>query len=269
MFKQKVIRIGKIGGRGSGSSQPKWKMMMMRLLLNTKASNWAEVIHGVRIRTLLGNGVRALPIDRDRIVGDRINMPLVDGNGILARVGDSTPGAGGIKVQNGEDRLQARHGVRVLVVGHRSQLTQRKMSVSASLNQRKVAMNGVKEESGDQDTRYLDRKGGSKKAMLGVNLGRNQLQGRLKMRGASILTIKVVRVATQGAKEHQRGVRILSPEVVKAVIHGLKILTTEVIQVVIHGVRILTTEVVKAVMHGVKGHRHGAKILAANEVKED
>ena len=63
-------------------------------------------------------------------------------------------------------------------------------------------MNGVK------DTKIQDRIGGNNKAAtLGDNLGRRR-KGRLKKRGVSILIIKVV---TRGAKEHQPGVRILTP----------------------------------------------------------
>jgi hypothetical protein len=135
------------------------------------------------------------------------------------------------------------------------------MTASANLTRRKAAMNGVK------DTKLQDRKGSSNKATFGDNLGRNRI-GRLKIRGASILTIKVVRVVNRGAKEYQHGVRILTPKVVKvatygvkAVTHGrAKALTTEVVKVLIHGVRVVRATVVKAATNGVKEH-HGARIL--------
>lgn len=74
------------------------------------------------------------------------------------------------------------------------------MTASANLTRRKAAMNGLKV------TKFQDRKGGSIKGTFGENLGRNR-KGRLKIRGASILTPKVVRVATRGAKENRHGVR--------------------------------------------------------------
>ena len=121
-------------------------------------------------------------------------------------------------------------------------------------------MNGVK------DTKFRDRKGGSNKAeTLGDNLGRNR-KGRLKKRGVSILTTRVVRAVMRGAKEHRHGVRILTPRVVKAATYGVKVaraktLTTEVVKAVIYGARIVTAKV-KAATNGVKEHQHGIRILA-------
>jgi hypothetical protein len=150
----------------------------------------------------------------------------------------------------------------VLAVRPRDQPTQRTMTASANLTRRKAAMNGVK------DTKFQGRKGDSNKTMLGDNLGRNR-KGRLKIRGGSILTTKVVRVVRHGAKEDQHGIRILTTEVVKAATYGVKAvthgraktLTTEVVKAVIRGVRIVTATVVNAAT-GVKEHQHGARILA-------
>jgi hypothetical protein len=91
---------------------------MMKLTPNTKAINGAnpKVTYGVRIKTLLGeNGDRALPeglrMQGLRMLGDEIKMLQVLGDRILTKAGDSTWGAGGIKVQ--KDGLVA-HGTRVL-----------------------------------------------------------------------------------------------------------------------------------------------------------
>ena len=119
---------------------------------------------------------------------------------------------------------------------------------------------------GVKDTKFQDRKGeNNKAATLGDNSGRNH-KGRLKKPGVSILTTKVVRVVTHGAKEHLCGVRILSPKVVKAATYGVKAtraktLTTEVVKAVIYGARIVTA-MVKAATNGVKEHQHGTRILA-------
>jgi hypothetical protein len=250
---------------------------MMRLLPNSKAINGAkpEVTYGVRIKMLLGeNGDRALP-EGLRMVGEEIKILQVDGDKMLTKVGDSTREASGIKVQmDGAARVQVArvqvaHGARVLAVRLMNQPTQRTMTASPNLTRRKAAMNGVK------DTKFQDRKGSSNKATLGDNLGRSR-KGKHKKRGASILTTKVVRVVTHGAKEYQHGVRILTSEVVKAAMHGVKVttygvkavtsggaktLTTEVVKAVIHGVRIVTATVVKAATDGVKD-QHWSRILA-------
>lgn len=192
--------------------------------------------------------------------GDEIKMMQVHGGRMLTKVGDSTWGAGGIKAQTDGAVV---HGTRVLGQTARNQPTRRTMTASTNLTRRKAVMNGVK------DTKLQDRKGGSNKATFGDKLGRNR-KGRHKIRGASILTIKVVRVANRGAKEHRLGVRILTPKVVKVATYGVKAvrhgrakaLTTEVVKVVIHGVWMVTATVVKATTNGVKEHQYGARILA-------
>ena len=166
----------------------------------------------------------------------------------------------GVKVQkDGVVRVQVAHGTRVLAVQPTNQLTQRTMTASANLTRRKAAMSGVK------DTKFQDRKGSSNKATLGDNLGRNR-KGKLKKRGASIQTTKVVRLL-HGVKEH--GVRILTPEVVKAATYGVKVvthggaktLTTEVVKDLMHGVRMVTATVVKAVKDWFQD-QHGPRTLA-------
>jgi hypothetical protein len=78
-----------------------------------KAINGAKpkVTYGVRIKTLLGeNGDRALLVGL-RMFGDEIKMMQVHGDRMLTKAGDSTWGAGGIKVQKDGSVV---HGNRVL-----------------------------------------------------------------------------------------------------------------------------------------------------------
>jgi hypothetical protein len=104
---------------------------------NTKTINWAnpKVTYGVRVNMLLGeNGDRALSeglrMQGLRILGNVIKMLQVHGDRMLTKDGDSTWGAGGIKVQ--KDGSVA-HGTRVLGRTTRNQPTQRAMSASANL----------------------------------------------------------------------------------------------------------------------------------------
>ena len=121
-FKQKIIRIGKIGGR-CAVIQLRPKAMKRP---NTKAINGAnlKVTCGVRIKMLEENGDRALPeglvMQGLRILGNEIKMLQVHGDRMLTKVGDSIWGAGGIKVQKDGPVV---HGTRVLGRTTRNQPT--------------------------------------------------------------------------------------------------------------------------------------------------